>query len=134
MRVFIISVFATSNLFWLLFGLGQFPWIVGPDYDLDRLRSLEHSSYAGAWLLLLSLIGTWLPTGVFGNRRVFLAISLSLIVGWVTATRWLYPSWSIFEYPYRLAFQVMGLAALIATTIMTYQSDKTIHRDHEHRV
>ncbi len=119
MRVFIVTVFAVSNLFWLLFYLGHVPSIVCPNYDTVLMRSLEHSAYAGACLLLLSLIGTWLPTGVFGNRRVSLTISLVLLMGWVAVTPWLYPSWAVFEYPYRLAFHVAGLGALIAAIRVT---------------
>lgn len=122
LRTLAIAILTGSAIFWMLFGVTEYPWIVPADgVGSSAAKAAERVSFAGASLFVLSLIAIWLPTGMFGRGNLLLGVSGAILLGWLLVFPWLYPNWSLHDYAWRLAAHALGLMALLMGTAATYR-------------
>ncbi len=120
-RPSVVTFFTFSAIFWLLFALSEFPLIVPADHNGTLVKQAEQSSAAGGCLFVLSLICIWIPTGVFGQRRVLVGITLVTGAGWLAVTPFLYPELAVVRFPYRLSMHLLGFFVLLIGVATAYQ-------------
>ena len=120
-RLLVVTFFALSAIFWLLFAFSEFPLIVPADHNATLVKDAEQSSAAGGGLFVLSLICIWIPTGSFGRRRVLVAVTLATSAGWLAVTPFLYPELAVVRFPCRLSAHLLGFFALLVGVATTYQ-------------
>src|SRR5690349_3339800 len=106
LRFAAVAVFTCSAIFWLLFSLAEYPWIVIAD-AVGSTGASERAAVAGGWLFLLSLLAIAASAGMFGRGSSSAPISLLLLIGWIAATLWLYPTLAVSHTPYRLLFHLV---------------------------